>query len=432
LFRPSDSKLKNIKTRDYMGKAVSRSSRLYARADIQILVSASDANDAYTTFTGITRLNRGQTPKGVALDPAHPLSRSQTHVQIKPLALTRSASVSAIPGPDSHLPIANRMAKRSPLPSPGLGLIRSLTISNPDPASPRSPGHIRAHTVDSASIYSAANAGLPRLGGDGRPIRPRVVIPPSGENDIGRVSDFHPRDRSDRYPPFPTDHGQNRSRLQPPPSYPQNNSLRPGRQDGSEHHRYTPIITHQQYTPKRSSSRFRSSPTPVADQEILQTPRDRLEGLESIYDDYHSPEPIPDLIEDSPDVDTRSDMPYTAIGQAFAAAPLSPIPVKQITYIPTQLGRLPSRSNGTLLRSNTSTSAPRYQGPGQGQGGLSLTVEDGTLPSPVVSTDLTKIRIKVHLLPRASDLFTFLTIRCTLGNTPGACRSSRTIRTSTS
>jgi hypothetical protein len=318
-----------------MGKAVSRPSSLYARADIQILVSASDANDAYTIFTGITRLNRGQTPKGVALDTSHPLSRSGSEIQDKPLALARSASVPAISGPDSNLPIANRMAKRSPLPSPGLGLIRSLTISNPDPASPRSPGHISAHTVDSASIYSTANAGLPHLGGDGRPIRPRVVIPPTGEYDNSRVTDFRPRDRSDRYPPFPTDHGQNRSKLQLPPSYPQNNRPSQERQDTHDSRQYTPIITHQRYTPKRSPSRFQSSPTPVADQEILQTPQDRLEGLESIYDDYHSPEPIPDLIEDSPNVDTRGDMPYTAIGQAFAAAPLSPSPVKQINYIPT-------------------------------------------------------------------------------------------------
>ncbi|CAL1711161.1 unnamed protein product [Somion occarium] len=47
LYRPSESKLKNAKAKDYMGKAR--------------LVATSDANEAYTTFTGVTRLKRGTT-----------------------------------------------------------------------------------------------------------------------------------------------------------------------------------------------------------------------------------------------------------------------------------------------------------------------------------------------------------------------------------
>ncbi|EIW70575.1 hypothetical protein M231_04434 [Tremella mesenterica] len=80
LFKPAPGKLKNLAARDYMGKAV--------------LVAASDVNDAYTTFTGVTRLQRGQTPSGAPLDPNHPLSRS--------------ASVGAL---DSPLPIATRMTR---------------------------------------------------------------------------------------------------------------------------------------------------------------------------------------------------------------------------------------------------------------------------------------------------------------------------------
>ncbi|TDL15170.1 hypothetical protein BD410DRAFT_136396 [Rickenella mellea] len=69
LYRPSENKLKNSKAKDYLGKAV--------------LVAASDAQDAYTTFTGSTRLQQGMTPVGAPLDrpasdPTPSLSRSAT------------------------------------------------------------------------------------------------------------------------------------------------------------------------------------------------------------------------------------------------------------------------------------------------------------------------------------------------------------------
>ncbi|WVF71121.1 hypothetical protein IAT40_005918 [Kwoniella sp. CBS 6097] len=73
LFKPSANKLKNLASRDYMGKAV--------------LVAATDVNDAYTSFTGITRLKRGQNPSGAPLDASH--------------LLGRSASISVIPKPQS-------------------------------------------------------------------------------------------------------------------------------------------------------------------------------------------------------------------------------------------------------------------------------------------------------------------------------------------
>lgn len=48
LYRPSEGKLKNAKTKDYMGKAK--------------LVAARDSSDAFTTFTGVTRLRSGISP----------------------------------------------------------------------------------------------------------------------------------------------------------------------------------------------------------------------------------------------------------------------------------------------------------------------------------------------------------------------------------
>ncbi|QRW25450.1 neutrophil cytosol factor 2 [Rhizoctonia solani] len=67
LYRPSESKLKNVKAKDYLGKAQ--------------LIAASDANDAFTTFTGVTRLQKGQTPSGAPITDGRPLpalSRSVT------------------------------------------------------------------------------------------------------------------------------------------------------------------------------------------------------------------------------------------------------------------------------------------------------------------------------------------------------------------
>ncbi|WWC62247.1 uncharacterized protein I303_104843 [Kwoniella dejecticola CBS 10117] len=106
LFKPSQKKLKNLASRDYMGKA--------------ILVAATDVNDAYTTFTGITRLQRGQTPSGAPLDAGHPLGRS--------------ASVSAIPQEGDLTPIAGRMTRSNTVATAiprtsEMGLGRSLSTS---------------------------------------------------------------------------------------------------------------------------------------------------------------------------------------------------------------------------------------------------------------------------------------------------------------
>ncbi|KZP17793.1 hypothetical protein FIBSPDRAFT_746493, partial [Athelia psychrophila] len=48
LYRPNERKMRNAQARDYMGKAR--------------LVAASDADDAFTGFTGVTRLKMGITP----------------------------------------------------------------------------------------------------------------------------------------------------------------------------------------------------------------------------------------------------------------------------------------------------------------------------------------------------------------------------------
>ncbi|ORY26341.1 hypothetical protein BCR39DRAFT_484589 [Naematelia encephala] len=111
LFQPSQAKLKNLEARDYMGKA--------------ILVAATDTNEAYTTFSGITRLQRGLNPRGAPLDAGHPLSRS--------------ASVSTIPQPVGSSPLLglsrnNTIASTRPtaFPRDSLGLVRRSSGDTPD------------------------------------------------------------------------------------------------------------------------------------------------------------------------------------------------------------------------------------------------------------------------------------------------------------
>lgn len=73
LYRPSENKLKNAKTRDFLGKAK--------------LVASENPNEAYTTFTGVTRLRQGVNPQNVFIDDNSPneggLSRAVTLGRLK-------------------------------------------------------------------------------------------------------------------------------------------------------------------------------------------------------------------------------------------------------------------------------------------------------------------------------------------------------------
>jgi len=66
--------MKNAVTKDYMGKAVcflkyTNNAIPYRSAFlIQKLVAASDPGDAFTEFTGVTRLKQGISPTGVYID----------------------------------------------------------------------------------------------------------------------------------------------------------------------------------------------------------------------------------------------------------------------------------------------------------------------------------------------------------------------------
>jgi hypothetical protein len=248
-------------------------------------------------------------------------------------------------------------------PSPGLGLghSRSLTISNPDPASPRSPmGHVRSKTIDSPRSTEYQREDLPDYSHTGRPVRPKITIPSPGEWDA--------RGQGDRYPQF-----KDRSRLQPPSAYP---SAKPAPSRSNSQTRPSPSA--DSVRPRQPE--YPSPHQPYSPPDNLQTPNDQFAGLD-IYDDYHSPTPIPDLVDDV-------ELPYIAIGQAFTG--VSPIRPKQPLPIQRVLSR--SRSNAGLQRSDTNQSRRAV-----GQG-LILTVEDQVQSPLPIDVDLTKIRIKVSSL----------------------------------
>jgi len=94
LYRPSEKKLKNAMTKDYMGKAK--------------LVAATDATDVYTEFSGSARLKDGISPTGIYVD--------------RP-GLARSATA-----PSSRLPRTEGDAE--PVPKPSTNLARAQTTIN--------------------------------------------------------------------------------------------------------------------------------------------------------------------------------------------------------------------------------------------------------------------------------------------------------------
>lgn len=188
LYRPSESKLKNAKTKDYLGKAK--------------LVATSDANETFTTFTGVTRLKQGVAPSGAFTDAAaesglaraatvsvtsrpavvdddapKPLARSKTTISVPSDARDRIRAAGAGPSPTSGSPSAPT--------GPGLG--RSNTSGSMGnrgmPAGPTRGLSVRRPGAPNLP----ANMGGP--GGGGRP-SPTGRSPTSGGQNP-RMTDFY-------------------------------------------------------------------------------------------------------------------------------------------------------------------------------------------------------------------------------------------------
>lgn len=147
LYRPSEKKLKGSVTKDYLGKA--------------ILIAATDSTDAFTTFTGSTRLQQGISPSGVYID--RPDFES---------SLSRSATVPAsapLPKPsgtdDDGRPVLSRSKTTLNVPSNA----RDLT-------NPRS----NASTPPATAPLTRSNTGLARGPSIGSPVRGLSVRKPGG------------------------------------------------------------------------------------------------------------------------------------------------------------------------------------------------------------------------------------------------------------
>lgn len=119
VYRPSDAKVKNAKTKDYLGKAK--------------LVAAADEKDAYVAFTGAERLRRGMNPNGILLDqpppePAVSMPRPNPAPQRNPTTIRNDRGPGPGPGP-------------GPAPSMPSGPTRGLSIRSPssDPGSGPAP-----------------------------------------------------------------------------------------------------------------------------------------------------------------------------------------------------------------------------------------------------------------------------------------------------
>ena len=176
VFRPAPAKLKNLAARDYMGKA--------------ILVAASDANDAYTTFTGITRLRRGQTPTGAPLDASHPLGRS--------------ASVSIIDNSSSDRIPAARLAR-----SNTLSVVDQVGQANPSSSSLAPPASNLApqRTLTPQRSLTTMKPTLPPLQTELSRMRMSPTPPPNGRQPTRQDSYSSAASPQLRTPPQPRAEG---------------------------------------------------------------------------------------------------------------------------------------------------------------------------------------------------------------------------------
>ncbi|KAL7413514.1 hypothetical protein BDY24DRAFT_388793 [Mrakia frigida] len=135
LYRPPASKMKNVKQKDYLGKAQ--------------LIAATDERDAFTTFTGVTRLRQGQLPSGAPLNGSDVMvSRSSSDPGVGGVANTAIRKISPNP---------NTSRYEAPL-------VPTNTNTNGRDRSPPSANLARSQTQIVPGQYSGGMGGLPQRG----------------------------------------------------------------------------------------------------------------------------------------------------------------------------------------------------------------------------------------------------------------------------
>ncbi|KAI0052816.1 hypothetical protein FA95DRAFT_1553095 [Auriscalpium vulgare] len=187
LYRPSENKLKNAKTRDFLGKAK--------------LVASENPAEAYTTFTGVTRLKQGISPSGVYVDGSDEtvgLARSATSAARMPKGpdmdvaapvrgLERAKTTLNVPT-NARERIAAASANSSPT-SAG-GLARSGTQITPGRAPPGGP----------------MARGMSMRRGPADDAGPAPAPPPKPKNPDSRMTEFYDSyldSYADPAPPMP-------------------------------------------------------------------------------------------------------------------------------------------------------------------------------------------------------------------------------------
>ncbi|KIJ65836.1 hypothetical protein HYDPIDRAFT_27064 [Hydnomerulius pinastri MD-312] len=193
LYRPSENKLKNSKSKDYLGKAK--------------LVAASDANDAFTEFSGVTRLKQSASAQGTFIekpktdaDTAPGLNRSATApaprsdpvstVHRPALGIERSKTTIQVPT-DARERINGARSPQAPPSRPTTPASRrSQSVSNPANVPP--PPNLSELRGLSRSNTSFAGSGLSRSNTTTAPLRPKTPqingggAPRPGENGMSR------------------------------------------------------------------------------------------------------------------------------------------------------------------------------------------------------------------------------------------------------
>ncbi|OCH92030.1 hypothetical protein OBBRIDRAFT_727608 [Obba rivulosa] len=184
LYRPAESKIRNAKAKDYLGKAK--------------LVAASDEMDVTTEFSGVARLRQGITPTGVYLDDATGLQRARTvagseHItgssDPEPAALQRAkttintVTVGTRSGPSSP---ARDRDERPPIDAPRAGgLVRSNTMAA------RAPAPAMGMVMGGASMNANMGVGM---GGPTRGLSIRRPEPPMRDTRERDLPPQPPRD----------------------------------------------------------------------------------------------------------------------------------------------------------------------------------------------------------------------------------------------
>ncbi|KAF8706681.1 PB1 domain, partial [Rhizoctonia solani] len=170
LYRPSESKLKNVKAKDYLGKAQ--------------LIAASDANDAFTTFTGVTRLQKGQTPSGAPITDGRPLpalSRSVTtaaRVETAPESKAPEPPKPSAPALQKSATIGPGSVARQPGSAPGLGAGSTGLSRNPSSAAGLSRAPSSAAALSRTTSASGSGGSVNGGGGGPPPVRGLTVRRP--------------------------------------------------------------------------------------------------------------------------------------------------------------------------------------------------------------------------------------------------------------